>query len=95
MGAMGFFTVTTVLTTNNGDPVFFVFEAAKASDLEEFQDRLATDGTVLGTRYRIHPKDRRLIGAKKILLSHAGLVHVVEFPEAATFPKGDHNRGDD
>lgn len=82
---MAFFSVTTTMSNGRGGQVMFVYQVDGVRTLDELLDRLAEDGSVVGTRYqhRTDPGTNRpyLNRPKPALLTLSGLALAEPFPD--------------
>lgn len=86
---MAWFSVTTTIRSGNGSNVVFAFRTSDIETLDEFADELATNGVVVGERFRvINPRSGRqgiLDDRREIMLTRDGVASAVIFQNAHEF----------
>lgn len=86
---MAWFSVTTTIRGVNGLNVVFAFRAHDIETLDDFADELATNGVVVGDRFRvINPRNGRpgiLDDRREIMLTRDGVASAVRFLNADDF----------
>lgn len=86
---MGWFSVTSTISSSKGGSVGFILFVENVNSLDELQDVIAENGCVIGDRYRL---DRGRDGERgtlrrgeRTLLAGSGIASVTEFPMAVNY----------
>lgn len=78
---MGFFSVTSTMTSGSGSNVVFVFrpdDPSIASEIE-FGEALSKFGCIAGTRWKFKEAHGRLFDPRRVVIGLAGLVQATKF----------------